>query len=86
MNGNEALTYLMERTKQWPEMIIFVNWGSDETTKATTLVAAYSKEITEKADFEKVSSEVGIPGQFFSITERIFTKKGLNQWLKQIQA
>ncbi|WP_421000382.1 hypothetical protein ACOJIU_01210 [Carnobacterium maltaromaticum] len=42
MNGSEALNYLIEKTKNWPEMVIFVNWGMDSNTREVTLVAAYS--------------------------------------------
>ena len=85
MNGTEAIRYLMDKTKDWPEMIIFVNWGVEVGTGKTTLVAAYSAEITEKASFDGVPAEQGIPGSFFALTEKIFTKKGLNRWLEQIK-
>ncbi|MGX7417945.1 hypothetical protein ACWOFR_03975 [Carnobacterium gallinarum] len=85
MNANEALHYLMERTKQWPEMIVFVNWGMEESTRETTLVAAYSGKITKKSDFSTSPVYTGIPGTFFALTEKVFTKKGLNHWLEQIR-
>ncbi|WP_157455965.1 hypothetical protein [Carnobacterium maltaromaticum] len=84
MDGSEALNYLIEKTKNWPEMVIFVNWGMDSNTREVTLVAAYSHLITEKASFLKDGTEHGIQETFFALTEKIFSKKRLNQWLEEI--